>query len=178
MFVPFGMSFVFLMLFLLKYGANLETEVYRFNPADFVFMLLCGAAFLVAVPPLVGFPLAATAAPLIMMIIYVWSRNYPDQPVSLYGLVTIQAFYLPFAFLFITVVMGGSPVADLFGIAAGHLWYFFTDLYPRSSGRELLKTPGFLKSWLSDLGVGPAPTPAQQQQRSAFRGRGQRLGTG
>lgn len=32
-FMPFGMTFVFFMLFLLKYGANLESEVYRFNPA-------------------------------------------------------------------------------------------------------------------------------------------------
>ena len=170
------MTFVFLMLFLLKYGANLETEVYRFAPADFVFMLICGAAFLVAVPPLVGFPLPLTAPPLILMLIYVWSRNFPDTPVSLYGLVTIQAFYLPFAFLFLTVVMGGSPVADLFGIAAGHLWYFFTDLYPRSSGRELLRTPRLLKAWVSNLGAGPAPSPAEAQQRAAFRGRGQRLG--
>jgi hypothetical protein len=163
------------------------------NP-DYLFMLLCGAAFLVSVPPLVGYPLPFTAMPLIMMLVYVWSRNYPDaqvgrgfggsaqrlrqrggacsmqllklarrrlappernadpitlprcvsasppvtplqSQVSLYGLVTIQAFYLPFAFLFITVIMGGSPIADMFGIAAGHLWYFFTDLYPRSSGR-------------------------------------------
>lgn len=64
------------------------------------------------------------------------SPRLPPRQVSLYGLVTIQAFYLPFAFLFVTVIMGGSPVPDLFGIAAGHLWYFFTDLYPRSSGRR------------------------------------------
>lgn len=62
------------------------------------------------------------------------STTAPPQ-VSLYGLVTIDAFYLPFAFVFINIIMGGSPVPDLFGIAAGHVWYFFTDLYPRSSGR-------------------------------------------
>jgi Derlin-2/3 len=102
---------------------------------DFLFMLMLGAAFLSSVPALLGLPLMFTTAPLITMVIYVWSRNYPERPVSLYGLVTIQAFYLPFAFLAITVIMGGSPLMDLFGIAAGHLWYFFTDLYPRSSGR-------------------------------------------
>lgn len=48
---------------------------------------------------------------------------------------TIQSFYLPFAFLAITVLMGGSPVLDICGIIAGHLWYFFTVLYPQSSGR-------------------------------------------
>jgi hypothetical protein len=32
-FMAFGMSFVFNMLFLIKYGGNLESEVFRFNPA-------------------------------------------------------------------------------------------------------------------------------------------------
>jgi hypothetical protein len=57
------------------------------------------------------------------------------RQVSMYGLVTFQAFYLPFAFLFMDIIFGASPIPNLFGIAAGHLWYFFTDLYPRSSGR-------------------------------------------
>jgi hypothetical protein len=39
-----------------------------------------------------------------------------------------------------------------------------------------VRTPQFLKSWLSGLGIGPAPSPAEVQQRGAFRGRGQRLG--
>lgn len=71
----------------------------------------------------------------IMMIIILLP---PSPQVSIYGLVTIQAFYLPFAFMAITVLMGGSPIMDVFGIAAGHIWYFFTDLYPRSSGRWVL----------------------------------------
>jgi Derlin-2/3 len=99
----------------------------------------------------------------------------PPQ-VSIWGLVTIQAFYLPFAFLFMDIVFGASPVPNLFGIAAGHLWWFLTDLYPRSSGRQLVRTPAALKRWLSGLGVGPAPSPAEVQQRGVFRGRGQRLG--
>jgi len=48
-------------------------------------MLICGAAFLVTVPPLVGYPLYFTAMPLIMMLVYVWSRNYPDAQVRLAG---------------------------------------------------------------------------------------------
>ncbi|KAI8465337.1 MAG: Der1-like family-domain-containing protein, partial [Monoraphidium minutum] len=176
-FIPFSMAFVFNMLFLIKYGSQLETEVFRFSPADYLFMLICGGAFLLTVPPLIGFPMGFTAEPLIMMLVYVWSRNFPDVPVSLYGLVTIQSFYLPFAFLAISVLLGKSPVGDLFGIAAGHLWYFFTDLYPASSGRTLIWTPQFLKNWVSNMGVGPPPSPEQQQQRTVFRGRGQRLGT-
>lgn len=52
---------------------------------DFLFMLMCGGAFLMTVPPLVGFPVPFTAMPLILMIIYVWSRNFPDTPVSVHA---------------------------------------------------------------------------------------------
>ena len=44
------------------------------------------------------------------------------------------------------------------------------------SGRQLLRTPAALRRWLSHMGVGPAPSPAEVQQRGVFRGRGQRLG--
>lgn len=54
---------------------------------------------------------------------------------NLYGLVTIQSFYLPWAILFISMMLGGYPIIELFGFAVGHLWWFFSDLHPRSLGR-------------------------------------------
>jgi hypothetical protein len=35
---------------------------------------------------------------------------------------------------------------DLLGMAAGHAYYFLEDVYPRMSGRRLLKTPGFVRA--------------------------------
>jgi hypothetical protein len=35
--------------------------------------------------------------------------------------VTLQAFYLPFALLGLSLLLGGNWVADLLGILAGHL---------------------------------------------------------
>ena len=37
------------------------------------------------------------------------------------GLVSLQAFYLPFAMLALSLVMGGDWMSDLLGILAGHL---------------------------------------------------------
>ena len=54
---------------------------------------------------------------------------------SLYGLVTIQSFYLPFALLAISAMLGDWPILEAYGLAAGHLWYFFTDVFPRGRGR-------------------------------------------
>lgn len=51
------------------------------------------------------------------------------------GLVAMPAPYAPFALMALAVMMGASLKPDLFGILAGHVWYFFTVVYPRSSGR-------------------------------------------
>ena len=58
---------------------------------------------------------------LIFMLTYVWSRNFPTGNVSLMGLANIQAFYLPFALMGLSLVMGGDWMSDLLGILAGHL---------------------------------------------------------
>jgi hypothetical protein len=48
-------------------------------------MLICGGVFLMTVPPLVGKPLYFTTGPLVLMMVYVWSRNFPDVPVITLG---------------------------------------------------------------------------------------------
>lgn len=57
----------------------------------------------------------------IFMLTYVWSRNFPTSNVSLMGLVSIQAFYLPFALMALSLAMGGDWISDLLGIVVGHL---------------------------------------------------------
>lgn len=37
-----------------------------------------------------------------------------------------------------------GSIFDFLGIIVGHVYYFFVDIYPRTSGRHLLKTPGIL----------------------------------
>jgi Derlin-2/3 len=58
---------------------------------------------------------------LVFMLVYLWSRNFPTGNVSLMGVVTIQAFYMPFALLGLSFIMGGNWLSDLLGIFAGHL---------------------------------------------------------
>jgi hypothetical protein len=40
--------------------------------------------------------------------------------------------------------MGGSPLAELCGIVAGHFYFFFEDIIPRTKGYRLLQTPAFM----------------------------------
>ena len=41
--------------------------------------------------------------------------------VNLFGLVPVQAFYLPFAYVGLTIFMGGSWKTGVLGILAGHM---------------------------------------------------------
>lgn len=178
----FSLQWLMHMLWVVQYGGALEQQVYQFSPADFVFMhIVCGAILLViSLIPVDFLGIYFCSMPMVYVLVYVWSRNFPDQVVNLFGLVKLQSFYVPFAFVGIDILVGKDPVTGIVGILVGHMYYFAYDLYPKATGRELLKTPVFLKNWLARAGVG-RPPPTQQTSTpsgfQAFRGGGRRLGS-
>src|SRR5690348_10136579 len=80
---------------------------------------------------------------LIFMIVYVWSRRNPTAPVAIWGF-QFQGLYLPWALIAFTVLMGGNPMMDIFGVIAGHMYYFLLEVLPNTKGWNLLQTPSFL----------------------------------
>lgn len=79
------------------------------------------------------------------MMVYVWGRRHPRQVVNFLGVISFSAPYLPWVLLLFSFVVGSSPVMDLLGILAGHIYYYMTDVYPQMSGVSLLKTPRVLQ---------------------------------
>ena len=55
-----------------------------------------------------------------------------------------QAFYLPWAYVMLALLMGQSPVIHLMGIAAGHLYVFLDKIVPIQYNRTVVWTPAFL----------------------------------
>ncbi len=55
------------------------------------------------------------------MLLYVWSRHFPTAQVSLMGFVSVQAFYLPFVYVGLALLMGSDWRPTVIGILAGHL---------------------------------------------------------
>ena len=167
-------------LWIISYMMPLERETFRFEPADYLYMLLVNASMINIFALFMPSPF--NGLPLILSCVYIWSRNFRDANVSLYGLVTVKAFYLPFAFAAMSMVLGDSVIPDLVGIGAGHLYYFFKELYPRTSGRNILVTPNWLKQKCADWGLGAPPPTVDRAAAAAdlgfrpFVGRGQRLG--
>ncbi len=127
-----------------RYGVQLESATFANRPADYAHMLLCLAAFLLASTALLPAPLLSTS--LIMALVYVWSRENQNTPVSFFGIFTVTGFYLPFALLAWTVVNGSDPIPDIRGIIAGHLYYFLASVWPRTGGPTLLRTPAAVRS--------------------------------
>ncbi len=119
---------------------------------------------------------------LIFMMLYLWSKQNQNTPVSLFGVINLQAVYLPFALLALDVVQGGSPKSGIVGILAGHVYYFLTDVYPRANGRQFIKTPQWLyrltyrfgMSQLRPVTVNVQHNPSDTRFR-AFQGTGRRL---
>mmetsp|Transcript_10475 Transcript_10475/g.19699 ORF Transcript_10475/g.19699 Transcript_10475/m.19699 type:complete len:242 (-) Transcript_10475:110-835(-) len=178
-FIIGGFSWNFLMRIILihNYGVALEKGVFQFKTAEFLYLWLFGACTLLAVSlALPGFQLIVLNGPFVFMLLYIWSKHYPTQSVSIMGLFQVQGFYLPWAFLMINMVLGGSPWQDLFGIFAGHLHYFLTELNPNT--RQMMEPPAFIHKFVAWSNAGQGSQHYQQYQRptGVFRGRGQRLG--
>eukprot|EP01121_Diplochlamys_sp_Union-15-3_P009647 TRINITY_DN2632_c0_g2_i1.p1 TRINITY_DN2632_c0_g2~~TRINITY_DN2632_c0_g2_i1.p1 ORF type:complete len:252 (-),score=39.40 TRINITY_DN2632_c0_g2_i1:11-667(-) len=152
-FGKFGLSFIFHMVFLVRHSRLSEENSFRGRTADYIFMWLFGASLLLfidfmfwhlRVPP-AYLPLFLGPS-LSFMVVYVWARRNPHVRMSFLGLFTFNAPYLPWVILGLELTIDKSgSIYDLMGIAVGHLYYFLEDVYPRTSGRRLLKTPGILK---------------------------------
>ena len=92
----------------------------------------------------------------------------------------VKGYQLPFALLFITLLMGGDIWKDILGIAGGHLYHFFKDVMPLEYKIDILKTPRLFSKLYEKLtrraGAVPAePRPATPVNR-LFVGGGYRLG--
>jgi len=107
-----------------------------------------GAATLTVIAPFVKAQFLG--ASLTYMMVYVWSRRHPDIQMSFLGLFAFTAPYLPWVLMGFSAVIGSSPVIDIMGIIAGHLYYYLEDVYPLLGGRRLLATPSIIKALFSD----------------------------
>jgi Derlin-2/3 len=84
------------------------------------------------VSPLVNLPFLSS--PLAFVPIYLWSRRHPATPISLFGLITITAPYLPLALVGLAWILNGTwraAAGDLVGCVVGHVGWFLRDVWTR-----------------------------------------------
>ncbi|XP_037338291.2 derlin-2-like [Pungitius pungitius] len=140
-----GFSFVFNIIFLYRYCRLLEDGCFRGRTADFVFFFVFGGAVMSLLALFSEVLLLGPA--LVVMLVYVWSRRNPRVSISLFGLLSFRAPFLPFVLAAFSLLLGNSVVVDLLGITVGHMYYFLEDVFPkRPGGRKLLTTPELLRT--------------------------------
>ncbi|KAK9794318.1 hypothetical protein WJX73_006706 [Symbiochloris irregularis] len=159
-----GFSFNWLMevLWIVQYGKALETVTHQFSPADHIYMYLFGMVCMLPISLVLN--VYFFASPFVFMLLWVWSREFPNNQVSIFGLFNVQSFYLPFVFLAMSLLKGGWQF-DAIGIVVGHLYYFLKRLHPRQGGRDILATPVWLQRMTANWGIG-APSVREATMHS------------
>uniref|UniRef100_A0A5B6YWG4 Derlin n=1 Tax=Davidia involucrata TaxID=16924 RepID=A0A5B6YWG4_DAVIN len=174
----FSINFGIRLIMIARYGVQLENGPFQRRTADFLWMVIFGASSLLVLSaiPMLWSPFLGIS--LVFMLLYVWSREFPNANINLYGLVTLKAFYLPWAMLTLDVIFGSPLLPDLLGIIAGHLYYFLTVLHPLAGGKNILRTPMWVHKLVARLEIGAPTSNHDQPDRTtgvAFRGRSHRL---
>lgn len=178
----FSINFGIRLLMIARYGVQLEKGPFDRRTADFLWMMIFGSITLLVLSIIPIFQSYFLGISLVFMLVYVWSREFPNANINIYGLVTLKAFYLPWAMLALDVIFGSPIMQDLLGIIAGHLYYFLTVLHPLAGGKNILKTPKWVQRLVARWRIGAQPVVRTQTQSEpvrntgvAFRGRSHRL---
>ncbi|KAF2446124.1 DER1-domain-containing protein [Karstenula rhodostoma CBS 690.94] len=146
--------------FLYQYGSGLERESSRFSqPGDFLVYTAFVGSFIAV---LAGYFLSAwTFLPaLTLAYAYTYAQDNPTRQVSFF-ILTFDAKYLPFALIFLTLIMenADAALAQATGLIAAHLYDFLTRIWPTfGGGTNYLTTPATVKRW---FGGGPGTQQAR-----------------
>lgn len=176
---PFSLAFAVRLFTVLYYGVQLERGPYDKRTADLVWMYIFGALSLLVMAAVPYFWSPFLGPSLVFVIVYVWGREFPNARVNIHGLFELKGFYIPWYMLAMDLLLGNSLKSGLTGIAAGHLYYFITVLYPLSSGNNICKTPKWVHKLVAFWGEGfQMNSPFRRSEPSEgviFRGRSHRL---
>ncbi|OAG31335.1 Derlin-2/3 [Nematocida displodere] len=147
-------------IFMLKYSVMLEESCT--DPSDFLYMILVGMGIIFGFAN--GLGMTKLSSALSTYIIYIWSKKNPLIMVQYMGMLNIPAYYIPWMmFLFSFAVERKLPQSDLVGILAGHTYFYFKNIYVKTSQKDPLGTPKFLKALFSSP-RGTVPLDAQTRQ--------------
>lgn len=194
----FSFSWIFFMSLFIQFSSSLEKNPVFSSPGSYLYFILIQSVLLSVISLFFfwpsGYPFLSNS--LLFAIIYYWSRRETWTQVSIYFF-TVKGYQLPFALIFLHIIMGHSLWVDLMGLLSGHLYFFFREILPREGGPNLLQnTPKVFDTLALKLqnlnfsqGINSVsgiytnrsnnrinPSDSQGDRRRMFIGRGMRLG--
>lgn len=130
----------------------------RGQTSDYIFMLLLGMAGIllcqtILLPEIIPNSMMYYQhyyyySELTYYVIYIWSKNHPNQHVNILGIMNIQAPYLPCTYLLMGYALNNGeviPMDIVCGMVVGHIYYYLTCVVPTVlGGRAVLYTPEIL----------------------------------
>jgi Derlin-2/3 len=181
----FSLDFLFNMYFLVRYCRLLEENSFRGRTADFVAFLVFGMGCMTLIAPFVNIPFFGSS--LTFTMVYVWGRQNESVRMSFLGLFSFNAPYLPWVLLLFSLMLGYSATVlrDLIGIAVGHVYFYFDDVFPRVAEirgwerRHYLRFTDWFPPPADEIGIqvdtarialapaGQPPDPGQEQAPNA-----------
>ena len=127
-FGPPSLDLIFHLFFMSRYSRLLEAGAN--SPATFSWLLLYATTTLLTLSsftpsvPFLGHSLS-------QVLVYVWSRRNPDTRLAFLGLLVFNAPYLPWVLMAFSLFMHGTiPKDEILGVVVGHVYYFFSDVWP------------------------------------------------
>ncbi|KYQ99964.1 derlin-1 [Tieghemostelium lacteum] len=177
-----GLDFLFLLYFLYKYSTMLETGTFINRQADYFYLVLVNSILLLVFGLVIPSFIFMTKG-LIMSIMYIWSRYYPEMDVTFFFGMKFKSIYLPWVFMGFNILMGGLPIMEFCGVICGHVYYYISEIYPEAYRKpNYLATPSFIKGLFNQPdqvvaagGVRGGAQPPQRAQGHQWGG-GNRLG--
>lgn len=124
---------------------------------------------------------------LLLAMTHLWAQFSPEQPMNLYGFITIPAKYLSYALLALDLVQGGGytyPYLTLFhanvlattgptaamegltGIISAHVYWYLTEVYPRANPGSILTRYLSTPAWYKKLWNVSASNDGQARERN------------
>jgi len=141
-----GFHYLMNLFFLYNYSVRLEKDIFGRQPADYAFLLIF--IWLASTVLALFMDIMMLMDMLVICVIYIWCQLNPDTIVQFWFGTQFKAVFLPWAYLILTMVIGGNITDMILGIIVGHLYYFLKFKYPvEYNGPSLLDTPNFLYNY-------------------------------
>jgi hypothetical protein len=79
-----------------------------------------------------------------MSLVYIFCKRNPNQQFRFMMFFLIKAKYFPLAYAAFQILLGRDWKDLVFGLLVGHVYLYFKELLPLSTGKTYIWTPAFM----------------------------------
>jgi Derlin-2/3 len=143
----------FQLRFIYDFFPRLESHFYFNRPGEFLWMCVKLAAMLLVVVWMGWIQAPFLSFSFIKAILYIFSRRYPHERLAMFGVIPMQAPFMPLFFIGFGWVLDGLGAVqmDLLGFAVGHIVWYLSDVVPEIIGFDPTLPPKSIRRALFGL---------------------------